>query len=322
MEKNLVVIGGGTGISALLKGIKKYTSKITAIVTMTDDGGGSGVLRKDLGMLPPGDVRNCLIALANTEPVMEKLLQYRFEMGNLEGQNFGNLLIAALCEIYGGFDNALIELENVLRITGKVAPVTFENVHLVAEFENGDKCIGESTIPKMCSKLNTKIKNMSLFPNIPKANSKALDALIGADVILFGPGSLYTSIIPNLIVDGVVDTLKSAKAKKVYISNVMTQRGETDDYTIKMHIEAIEAHSYKGIFDMCIVNSDSPEKVLLENYLHQDDSSKIDIKEEDVKFLNERSIELIKGDFLESDHNYIRHSGYKVGEALKKCSLL
>ncbi|RVU54594.1 gluconeogenesis factor YvcK family protein [Anaerosphaera multitolerans] len=322
MNKKVVVIGGGTGISALLKGIKKYTSNITAIVTMTDDGGGSGILRKDLGMLPPGDVRNCLIALANTEPVMEKLLQYRFETGNLEGQNFGNLLIAALCEIYGSFDNALIELENVLRITGKVVPVTLDNVHLVAEFKNGDKCIGESTIPKMCASLGTSIEKMSLFPHIPSANEKAVAAILSADAVLFGPGSLYTSIIPNLIVKGIVEALKGTRAQKIYISNVMTQRGETDDFTLRMHVEALEKHGYEGMFDICMANNYSPRKMLLESYFELDDSSIIEVDKKDIDFLKERSIELIEGDFLENDHHYIRHSGEKIGAVLRKHSIL
>lgn len=312
MNEKIVVIGGGTGISAILRGVKKYSKNLSAIVAMTDDGGGSGILRNDLGMLPPGDVRNCLVALANTEPAMENLLQYRFETGSLEGQNFGNIFIAALNNIYGSFDAALREIENVLKITGRVIPVTLENVHLVAKFSNGDKCIGESIIPKMSYKLDTEILEVSLFPTIPKANKKAIDAILNADKILLGPGSLYTSIIPNLVVDGISTALYDTKAEKIYIANAMTQRGETNDYTIRDHIRAIEKHSFKNIIDTCLVNDHEISKDILDKYLDKDKSKRIELTKTDIDFLNKRNINLIVDDFIEEVDGFVRHSGEKV----------
>ena len=318
MDEKIVVIGGGTGISAILRGVKKYSKNISAIVAMTDDGGGSGILRQDLGMLPPGDVRNCLVALANTEPAMEKLFQYRFEVGSLEGQNFGNIFIAALNNIYGSFDAALREIGNVLKITGRVIPVTLENVHLVAKFANGDKCIGESIIPKMSYKLDTEILEVSLFPNIPQANKKAIDAILEADKVILGPGSLYTSIIPNLVVDGISQALYDTKAKKIYVANAMTQKGETNSYKIRDHIKAIEKHSFKNIIDICLIDNHNISQEVLEQYLIKDKSKRITMEEEDITFCSNRHIEIVLDDFVEVVDGYIRHNGEKVAEIIIK----
>lgn len=312
MNEKVVVIGGGTGISAILRGVKKYSKNISAIVAMTDDGGGSGMLRDDLGMLPPGDVRNCLVALANTEPAMEKLFQYRFDAGSLEGQNFGNIFIAALNNIYGNFDSALREIGNVLKITGRVIPVTLDNVHLVAKFANGDKCLGESIIPKMSYKLDTEILEVSLFPEIPKANKKAIDAILKADKILLGPGSLYTSIIPNLVVEGISQALYDTKAEKIYIANAMTQRGETNNYSIRDHILAIEKHSFKNILNTCLINDHEISKDILDKYLDKDKSKRIELTKRDIDFLNKRNIKLVVDDFIEEVDGFVRHSGEKV----------
>lgn len=319
--KNIVVIGGGTGTSTILKGIKKYKSNITAIVSMADDGGGSGILRHDLGILPPGDLRNCMAALANTEGVMEKLLQYRFKSGGLKDQNFGNILIAALCDIYGGLDLALNEMENILSISGKVLPVTYENIHLVAEFENGDKCIGESIIPNMAYKLDTKIKKMGIFPDIPKANKDAVLAIKEADVIIFGPGSLYTSIIPNLLVDGIIDGLKASKAEKIYISNVMTELGETTDFKLRDHINAIYKHSYMGIIDSVVINTKKVSQAMLERYKNLSKSSQVEIDQDDYKFLEDNKIDIIEGDFIDECVS-VRHNGEKIAKEFVKRSIL
>ena len=316
MDEKIVVIGGGTGISAILRGVKNYSRNICAIVAMTDDGGGSGILRQDLGMLPPGDVRSCLVALANTEPAMERLFQYRFDTGSLEGQNFGNIFIAALNNIYGNFDAALREIGNVLKITGRVIPVTLENVHLVAKFANGDKCLGESIIPKMCYKLDTEILDIGLFPSIPKANVKAIDAILDADKILLGPGSLYTSIIPNLIVDGISDALYDTRAEKIYISNAMTQKGETNGYSVSDHIRAIEKHSFMDIIDTCLVNNRSIPENVLEKYLKDDKANNIVLSDEDRSFFKNRNIRLVEDDFVEIVDGFIRHSGEKVAKRL------
>jgi len=233
----VVIIGGGTGLSILLRGLKEYTSNITAIVTVADDGGGSGVLREDLGMLPPGDIRACILALANTEPTMEKLLQYRFDEGILKGQNFGNLFIAAMNEIYGSFEMAIKETSNVLAVTGKVLPMTLEDVTLYAELENGHTIKGESEIPLKNKELSSKINRIYMEPKASYPLVEAVDAIKDADLIVLGPGSLYTSVIPNLLVNNIVDTIYEAKGPKVYITNVMTQPGETDGYTVLDHVE-------------------------------------------------------------------------------------
>lgn len=214
MDKRISIIGGGTGISTILKGLKSYTTNINAIVTMSDDGGGSGLLRKDLKMLPPGDVRNCLLALSNATPSLEVLLKYRFKGGSLDGQNVGNIIIAALNDIYGSFDKALNEMSKAFNITGRVIPVTLEDTHLVGELSTGDKIVGESIIPKMAYKLGGKILKISMLPRIPKANKEAINAIENSDILIIGPGSLYTSVIPNLIIKGIICAIKKSKAKK------------------------------------------------------------------------------------------------------------
>lgn len=252
----IVAIGGGTGLSTMLRGLKKYTDNLTAIVTVADDGGGSGVLRQELGMLPPGDIRNCLEALANVEPLMGELLHYRFTEGSLKGQSFGNLFLAALNGISGGsFDQAVSRMSQVLAITGRVLPVTTSNVRLEAEFENGAKVLGESKIFYCKKREDCRIRQVRLLPEHPPALAPALDAIEKADMILLGPGSLYTSIIPNLLVDGIVDAIAASGALKIYVANVMTQEGETEGYTAADHIRAIFQHGREGLFSLCLVNS-------------------------------------------------------------------
>ena len=206
----IVTIGGGHGLSALLRGLKQYTRNVTAIVTVADDGGGSGVLRSDLNMPPPGDIRNCMQALANTEPVMEQLLEYRFPEGRLRGQSFGNLLLAALNGISGSFDEAVAKMSQVLAITGRILPVTTENVLLEATFENGAAVLGESKIAAEKKAQDSRILRVRLQPERPKAQPDIFDTLRDADLILLGPGSLYTSVIPNLLVDGVARAIRES----------------------------------------------------------------------------------------------------------------
>ena len=251
----VVAIGGGTGLSTLLRGLKLYTKHITAIVTMADDGGGSGMLRQDLGMLPPGDIRNCLEALANCEPMMSQLMHYRFTDGTLAGQSFGNLFLAALDGIMPSFDAAVASLSTVLAITGRVLPVTNENVQLVATLENGVKVVGESRIGPIKTEQQCRISRIRLLPERPKALPAALTAISEADMIVLAPGSLYTSIIPNLLVDGIVDAISRSEALKIYVCNVMTQPGETEGYTVSDHIRALFKHSRPDLFRICLVNS-------------------------------------------------------------------
>ncbi len=208
---NVVVIGGGTGQSIFLRGLKHHTENITAIVTVADDGGGSGVLRSDLGMLPPGDIRNCIMALANIEPTMNEVMQYRFEDGALKGQSFGNLFLAAMNGLYGNFETAVYKIGQIFAITGRVLPVTLENIDLIATLENSQVVKGESTIPKEVRKQKCKIDKITLIPEKCRPLDEVISSIHGADIIVMGPGSLYTSVIPNLLVPGVIDAIKKYK---------------------------------------------------------------------------------------------------------------
>ena len=265
----VVAIGGGHGLSNMLRGLKQYTENLSAVVTVADDGGGSGMLRQDLGMPPPGDIRSCLEALANTEPIMRELMHYRFQEGSLAGQSFGNLFLAALNGISPSFDAAVERMSQVLAITGRVLPVTTADVQLEAKFENGASVIGESKIFYCKKKEDCRITQVRLIPEYPKALPAALAAISEADMLILGPGSLYTSIIPNLLVDGVVEAIQASRALKVYVCNVMTQEGETEGYTVADHIAAIFAHSAPGLFDICLTNSSPIPKGVAARYAEE-----------------------------------------------------
>lgn len=248
----IVVIGGGTGLSVLLRGLKEYTSNLTAIVTVADDGGSSGRLRDELGILPPGDIRNCLMALADKEPLMEDLLQHRFRGGELAGHSTGNLLLAALCEMTGGFDSAIRAMSRVLAVRGQVLPATLTDVTLCAEMEDGKVVRGESNI----SRSGGRIKKVFLMPSRCYPQAEALAAIREADAVVLGPGSLYTSIIPNLLVKGMAEALARSPATKIYVCNVMTQPGETGGHSASDHLKAITAHAGR-LVDSMIVNTGS-----------------------------------------------------------------
>lgn len=235
----VVVIGGGTGLSIILRGLKQWTANLTAVVTVADDGGSSGRLRRELGVLPPGDFRNCMVALADVEPLMENLFQYRFNHGTeLEGHSFGNLFIVAMSEVTGNFERALEESSRVLAVRGRVVPSTLANVTLCAEMEDAPTVLGESKI----SASGHRITRVYLQPENPPAYPSAVKAIEEADMVVVGPGSLYTSVLPNLLVKGIGDALCATRAMKVYVCNVATQPGETDGYTIRDHLEALLRH--------------------------------------------------------------------------------
>jgi uncharacterized cofD-like protein len=313
--KNIVAIGGGTGLSVLLRGLKEKTQNITAIVTVADDGGGSGRLREDLGMLPPGDIRSCLIALANTEPTMEKLLQYRFKEGSLKGQSFGNLFLAAMNEIHGSFEKAVEETSSVLKITGKVLPVTLDDVTLIAELEDGSIIEGESKIPLLSIEKESKIKRIKTKPEISYPLKNAIDAIVNADIIVLGPGSLYTSIIPNLLVKDMVNIINSSKAKVVYVCNIMTQPGETDDMGIKDHVEAILNHTVDGFIDYCLVNNKEIPDNILSKYIH-DNAKPIYLQDPDIAYLEAKGIKVISEDFINIKDGLIRHNAKKLSQKI------
>ncbi|RAL24623.1 gluconeogenesis factor YvcK family protein [Thermoflavimicrobium daqui] len=252
---HIVCIGGGTGLSVILRGLKKLSAEITAIVTVADDGGSSGRLRNDLQMPPPGDIRNVMIALADTEPLLESVFQYRFENGGgLKGHTLGNLMIAALKEITGDFTQAVKEMSKVLAVRGRVFPASEQDVTLIAEMIDGTIVKGESQIPKT----GKKIHRVFLHPPEPRPLEEAISAIADADGIVVGPGSLYTSILPNLLVKNMTESIRASHASKIYVCNVMTQPGETDHFTASDHVRAIYDHVGERLFDQVIVNNEVP----------------------------------------------------------------
>lgn len=263
----IVALGGGHGLSALLRGIKNYASDLTAIVTVADDGGSSGMLRRELGVLPPGDFRNCLAALADSESLMTRLFQYRFGKGSgLGGHSFGNLFITAMAEVSGSFERGLAESSKVLAVQGRVLPSTLQDVTLVAhlrEEQNGNlnRVVGESRIPQASGA----IERVFLEPERAPAYPDAVRAILSADLIIAGPGSLYTSILPNLLIPGIAEAVRVSRALKLYVCNVATQVGETDNYTVADHVAALDAHLKPGIFSIALANDsldhDLPEGV-------------------------------------------------------------
>lgn len=312
--KKVVVIGGGTGLSTMLRGIKKYTNQVTAVVTVADNGGGSGKLREEMGIIPPGDIRNCLVALANTEPVMRELLQYRFKEGSLSGQSFGNLFLAALTDITGSFEKAVKLTSNVLAITGKVLPVTVENVHLHAVFENDYLVIGESQIAEYGKKTGIGIKNIALSPVLPRPVPEVIEALYAADIIILGPGSLYTSIIPNLLVDEMSYHIVAAKAEKVYVANIMTQPGETTNFTLEKHIEVLESYLGDKTIKKVIINNEKISEEVLREYM-LDGAKFLAVDEKHPIWDNIKKIEtpLVK---LSEDKKLIRHDPDKLAKCI------
>lgn len=313
LNPKIVTIGGGTGLSTLLKGIKNYSSEITALVTMADDGGGSGVLRRSFGMLPPGDVRNCLLALSDIEPEMNTLLSHRFEKGELKGQSFGNLFLLAMNEIYGSFEEAVKMASSILRVKGTVMPITVNDVNIEATYDDKSKAFGESILPAEAIKDNKKIKRVELCPKDVEPLDGVITAINKADIILIGPGSLYTSIIPNLLVKGVTEAIISSPAKKIYVQNVMTQHGETDDMSVKDHVGAIFEHSDK-IFDSIIINNKVLSEDLKKKY-QEEYQEQIFLTDDDKKFLEEEAIDYIEGDCLDSG-DYARHDSEKLSNMI------
>ncbi len=246
----IVAVGGGTGMSTLLRGLKQYTANIGAIVTVADDGGSSGRLREEYRILPPGDFRQCLVALADAEPLMKELFNHRFKDGSLGGHSFGNIFIMAMADITGNFEHALRESGRVLAVRGDIIPSTLEDVTLVASV-NGSMVEGESRIPKQ----NAPISRVFLKPDTAVLNPEATMALMNAEVIVVGPGSLYTSILPNLMVPGMVDAIKASPALKVFVCNVASQHGETDNFNVSDYMRVLQDHVRDHIFDFVIVNS-------------------------------------------------------------------
>ncbi len=306
----IAVVGGGHGLSVLLRGIKQATSNVTAVVTVADDGGSSGRLRQDLGIIPPGDLRNCLVALADTEPLMEKLFQHRFE-GNSElaGHSFGNLFIAAMAQVTGDMETALLESSKVLAVKGKVLPASKDFVRLDAIMEDGSVVCGESKIPEA----HKRIHRVKLYPEHAEAVQSSLDAIRTASAIVLGPGSLYTSIMPNLLVEGIGDAVCRSKAVKIYICNVMTQPGETDGYTASMHVKAIMDHAGHNAVDYVIVNSTPVPENLKQKYAEKGAYPVLVDDEE----LNKLGVGVIKADLITSK-DAIHHDPKKLCDSVMR----
>lgn len=305
----IVVVGGGTGLSTILRGLKHLTNNLTAIVTVGDDGGSSGKLRREMGVLPPGDIRNCIAALADEEDLVTKLFQYRFAEGGLGGHSFGNLFLTALCSITGDMFQAIKESSKVLAIRGKVLPSTLDDMVLVAELEDGRIIEGESDIPEA----KGKIKRLFSKPENPKALDDALKAIEEADLIIMGPGSLYTSVIPNLLIKDISKAICESKASKVYICNIMTQPGETDDYSVTDHVRAIIDHAGSSdIMDAVIVNKKLPTN-LAKKYENAK-SFPVEFNETEVENLG---IRVIKATLTEdNEQGLVRHSHKKLARII------
>lgn len=300
----IVALGGGTGLSVLLSGIKGHTDNITAVVTVTDDGGSSGRLRDQFGTLPPGDIRNCLVALAEAEPLMRDLFQYRFRgPSDLEGHSFGNLFILAMSQVTGDFERAIRESSRVLAIRGRVLPSTLERVMLVAEHEDGTQSKGETTIAHYPSR----IKRLLLQPDSCDPTREALEAIEAADAILLGPGSLFTSVLPNLLVKGLGEAVSQSKALKVYICNVMTQPNETTGLTASDHLKALIEHTSPNIITCCIINRQPIPLELLSRYQHLQAYP----VEPDVEEVRRMGYRVVEGELVASSQ-FVRHDPIRL----------
>jgi len=304
----VVTIGGGTGLSVILRGLKEYDIDLTAVVTVADDGGSSGRLRTDFGMPPPGDIRNCLVALADTEPLLERLLQYRFAGGSgLHGHSFGNLFLAAMTDILGDFETAIRETSRVLAVRGQVLPAAREDVRLRATLADGTVVEGESQIPEG----GQRIEKVELVPKDVTPLPEVLTAIAEADAIVVGPGSLYTSVLPNLLIPEVAQAIAESKAKCIYICNVMTQPGETDGFSAARHVQEIYRHVEQRLFDYILVNGASLPDEALEQYQAQRSYPVL----VDVEALHQLGLKVIARDFVHYA-TYARHDSRLIADEI------
>lgn len=307
----IVVLGGGTGLSTLLRGLKEYSSNITAIVTVADDGGSSGRLRREIGVLPPGDIRNCIAALADEEKLLTELFQYRFEAGEgLSGHSFGNLFLTAMSKITGDLEQAVIASSKVLAISGKVLPSTLSDVSLWAEMEDGRLIEGESNIPEA----KGKIKSFGCIPANPPGLPAAITAIQEAEYIIIGPGSLYTSIIPNLLVPDIRTALAKADVPRIYVCNIMTQPGETEGYSVADHIREIDRISKQKLFDAVLVHRKPPTTVSLQRYALEN-SHPVYLDRQEIAKLNRR---IVMANVMDEDpiRGHVRHSSSQLARVL------
>jgi len=318
--KNIVVMGGGTGTFTVLSGLKKYPHNLTAVVSMADDGGSTGRLRDELGVLPPGDIRQCLVALSEADLILRDLFNYRFDGGSLEGHSFGNLFISAFEKITGDLNKALEEISNVLKIKGKVLPITLNKVQLTAKLENGTELKGENEINNSWLLSKFGIKKLSLKPRA-KANPKAVKAILRADLIVVGPGNFYCSIIPNLLVKGIPEAIKKSKAIKIYNCNLVTKYGHTDGFSVKDFTNVIENYLGKNVLDYIIFNTKEIPTSLSKKYLSEGEIVKVDKKISQKRFIGRRLVSS-KFQFQSKDspdklkRTLIRHDSDKLAKTI------
>lgn len=305
----IVTMGGGHGLSHLIFGLKEYTSNITAIVTVADSGGSSGRLREEFNIVAPGDIRNCLVALADAPALMGELFQFRFSQDSqLKGHNFGNLFLTAMVQLTGGdFERAVKESSKVLAIRGKVIPSTVTNVHLVAEYTDGSRTEGEAEIPNP----EAKIKRLFLKPADARPTQDALQSIEEAEIIILGPGSLYTSVIPNLIIPGISEAIAKSQAFKIYVCNVMTQHGETDNYSASDHLKALVEHSHTNIINACLMNNGEVSAQALSRY---EDEHSFPVNP-DIENIREMGYRVVATDLV-SDKDFVRHDSQKLNKVL------
>jgi uncharacterized cofD-like protein len=323
---NIVAIGGGTGLSTLLRGLKTFVggagtwsiSNLGAIVTVTDEGGSSGELRREFGMLPPGDIRNCIVALAEEEQLLSQVFNYRFEAeGPLKGHSLGNLLLTAMTDISGSFDNAILAASNILAIRGAIYPSTLSDVRLRAILEDGSELVGEVAISgsylgdrRATPRQHARIVHLAIDPADAQPVDGAIEAIAAADMIIIGPGSLYTSVLPNLLIKDLADALRSSKALRVYICNVMTQPGETDGYSAEEHLAAIVEHAGL-VVDVMIMNGRRPSEQILASY-EKEDAFPVAF---DVNAVRDLGVTPFFGDII-AEGNYVRHDSRALADTI------
>ncbi|MDY0405125.1 YvcK family protein [Virgibacillus sp. 179-BFC.A HS] len=308
-KKRVVVIGGGTGMPVLLRGLKNLPIDLTALVTVADDGGSTGRLRSEMDIPAPGDIRNVIAAMSDVEPMLIELFQHRFSNGNgLSGHSMGNLLLAAMTSITGDFYTGIKEISRVLNVKGSVYPISNENLHLHAEMYDGSIVSGESQIPLA----NNAIKRIFLSPEVIHPFPGALKAIEHADLVVISPGSLYTSIMPNLIIPGVGEAIQQTKAQVVYVCNVMTQAGETTGYTASRHVKAIYDHIGTGAVDTIIVQNEPISKEILKVYAEENAEPVAN----DVDKLRQMGLNVIEGDMVDHQRATLRHDTNKIAKLL------
>lgn len=314
--KRIVVVGGGTGNFTVLKGLKDYPVELRAIVSMADDGGSTGILRDELGVLPPGDVRQCLVALSNSSRLMRSLMDYRFENGGLGGHSFGNLLLSALEKVTGSFEHAVEEVGKILAIQGKVIPVTTHQVRLKMVLNDGNLLIGEKEI-YLSRQIEQGYSSIALEPH-PKPNPNAIQEIMHADIVVLGPGGLHTSLIPNLLVEGIPEALRATHAKKMFVVNLMNRTGQTSGYQVGDYLRELNRFVGEDLFDYILVNSQIPPPHLIEAYAEEGDLVRNNLREERVieapllgELVAPTSRDLIR-------RNLIRHDSKKLAQEIMK----